>query len=95
MDAALTFLLGFVQAAARSAAEATATRQDSAMSEEQWWANPRLTRVFDEAKYPTASRLGAAVGAAHGAAYNPDHTYTFGLQRVLDGLGALIDTSGA
>jgi hypothetical protein len=97
MDAALTFLLGFVQAAARSAAEASAARQDSAMSEEQWWsANaPLLARVFDEAKYPTASRVGAAAGAAHGAAYDPDHAYTFGLQRVLDGLGALIDTSGA
>jgi hypothetical protein len=32
------FLLGFVQAAACSAAEAIAVRQDSAMSEEQWWA---------------------------------------------------------
>jgi AcrR family transcriptional regulator len=93
MDAALTFLLGFVQAAARSAAEAAAARQDSAMSEAQWWAAnaPLLARVFDEAKYPTASR----VGAAHGAAHDPDHAYTFGLQRVLDGLGALIDTSGA
>jgi AcrR family transcriptional regulator len=97
MDAALTFLLGFVQAAARSAAEAAAARQDSAMSEEQWWAAnaPLLTRVFDETKYPTASRVGAAAGAAHGAAYDPDHAYTFGLQRVVDGLGALIDTSGA
>jgi hypothetical protein len=42
-----------------------------------------------------AARVGAAAGAAHGAAYDPDHAYTFGLQRVLDGLGALIDTSGA
>ena len=67
------------------------------MSEEQWWAANAslLTRVFDETKYPTASRVGAAAGAAHGAAYDPDHAYTFGLQRVLDGLGALIDTSGA
>ena len=97
MDAALTFLLGFVQAAARSAAEAVAARQDSAMSEEQWWAAnaPLLARVFDETKYPTASRVGAAAGAAHGAAYDPDHAYIFGLQRVIDGLGALIDTSGA
>jgi AcrR family transcriptional regulator len=97
MDAALTFLLGFVQAAARSAADAAAARQDSAMSEEQWWAAnaPLLARVFDEAKYPTASRVGAAAGAAHGAAYDPGHAYTFGLQRVLDGLGALIDTSDA
>src|SRR5258708_10517799 len=97
MDAALTFLLGFVQAAARSAAHANAARQDSAMSEEQWWAAnaPLLARVFDEPKYPTASLVGAPAGAAHGAAYDPAHAYTFGLQRVLDGLGALIGTSGA
>ncbi|MFD6469297.1 TetR/AcrR family transcriptional regulator [Streptomyces goshikiensis] len=93
MDAALTFLLGFVHAAARSAAEAAAIRQDSAMSEEQWWAAnaPLLTRVFDPDKYPTAARVGAAAGAAHGAAYSPDHAYHFGLQRVLDGLGTLIE----
>ena len=54
-------------------------------------ARPGLRR----GEYPTASRVGAAAGAAHGAAYDPDHAYTFGLQRVLDGLGALIDTSGA
>lgn len=96
MDAALTFLLGFVHAAARSAAEAAAIRQDSTMNEEQWWAAnaPLLGRVFDQNKYPTAARVGAAAGAAHGAAYNPDHAYDFGLQRVLDGLGALIDTHG-
>jgi AcrR family transcriptional regulator len=95
MDAALTFLLGFVQAAARAAAETATGRQDSAMSEEQWWtANaPLLAQVFDETKYPTAARVGAAAGAAHGAAYDPDHAYTFGLQRVIDGLGALIDAS--
>jgi AcrR family transcriptional regulator len=94
MDAALTFLLGFVHAAARSAAEAAAVRQDSTMSEEQWWAAnaPLLARVFDQDRYPTAARVGAAAGAAHGAAYSPDHTYDFGLRRVLDGLGALIDT---
>jgi AcrR family transcriptional regulator len=97
MDAALTFLLGFVQAAARSAAEAAAARQDSAMSEEQWWAAnaPLLAQVFDATKYPTAARVGAAAGAAHGAAYDPGHAYTFGLQRVLDGLGALIGTGHA
>jgi AcrR family transcriptional regulator len=93
MDAALTFLLGFVHAAARSAAEAAAVRQDSAMSEEEWWAanGPLLARVFDEDRYPTASRVGTAAGTAHGAAYSPDHAYHFGLRRVLDGLGVLID----
>ena len=97
MDAALTFLLGFVHGAARSAAEAAAVRQDSTMSEEQWWAAnaPLLARVFDQDKYPTAARVGAAAGAAHGAAYSPEHAYVFGLRRVLDGLGVLIDTRGA
>lgn len=97
MDAALTFLLGFVHGAARSAAEAVAIRQDSAMSEEQWWAAnaPLLARVFDQDKYPTATRVGAAAGAAHGAAYSPEHAYDFGLRRVLDGLGVLIDTHRA
>lgn len=95
MDAARTFLLGFVQAVARSAAEAAAAQQDSAMSEEQWWDSnaPLLARVFDETRYPTASRVGAAAGAAHGAAYSPEHAYAFGLQRVLDGLGVLIDAA--
>jgi AcrR family transcriptional regulator len=93
MDAALTFLLGFVHAAARSAAEAAAVRRDSAMSEEDWWSanGPLLARVVDEDKYPIASRVGTAAGTAHGAAYSPDHAYEFGLRRVLDGLGALID----
>jgi AcrR family transcriptional regulator len=93
MDAALTFLLSFVQASARSAAEAAAVQAESAMSDEQWWeANaPFLARVFDETKYPTAARVGPAAGAAHRGAYNPTHAYEFGLQRVLDGLGVLIE----
>jgi hypothetical protein len=71
---------------------ATAERE-SAMSDEQWWeANaPLLACVFDEAKYPTAARVGTAAGAAHRDAYNPTHAYEFGLQRVLDGLGVLIE----
>jgi hypothetical protein len=63
------------------------------MNDEQWWSinAPLLTRVLDSSAYPTAVRVGAAAGAAHGSAYNPDHAYEFGLQRVLDGLGALIE----
>lgn len=93
MDAALTFLLGFVQASARAAADARAMRRESEMSDEQWWAAnaPLLSRVLDARMYPTATRVGAAAGSAHGAAYSPDHAYDFGLQRVLDGLGVLID----
>ncbi|WP_437743065.1 TetR/AcrR family transcriptional regulator C-terminal domain-containing protein [Sorangium sp. So ce302] len=93
MDAALTFLLGFVESCARAATSARASQRESAMSDEQWWAEnaPLLARVFDAAKYPTAARVGAAAGAAQRGAYSAAHAYTFGLERLLDGLGALID----
>jgi AcrR family transcriptional regulator len=93
MDAALSYLLGFVQSCARTAADSRAIQRDSAMNDEQWWSinAPLLARVLDTSTYPTAVRVGAAAGAAHGSTYNPDHAYEFGLQRVLDGLGALID----
>ncbi|MFD8725195.1 TetR/AcrR family transcriptional regulator [Streptomyces sp. NPDC059629] len=96
MDAALTFLLTFVQANARSAAEARAARQDSAMDDEQWWAAnaPLLERVLDPRAYPVAARVGTAAGAAQGAAYSPRRAWEFGLARVLDGLAALVDGRG-
>lgn len=93
MDAALTFLLGFVQSCARLAHDAEVARRDSAMNDLQWWeANaPLLAKLSDAERYPTAARVGAAAGAAHGAAFDPDHAYRFGLARVLDGLAALIE----
>jgi hypothetical protein len=92
-DAALTFLLDFVRSSAVAAHEAVNARNESGMTDEQWWeANaPLLARVLDADAYPTASRVGAAAGAAQGGAYSPDHAWEFGLERVLDGLGALIE----
>jgi hypothetical protein len=93
MDAALTFVLGFVHAAARAALDATTAQHDSAMTDEQWWTatEPFLARVFDPARYPVAARVGAAAGVAHQAAYSPSHAYEFGLRHILDGLAALIE----
>lgn len=93
MDDALTYLLGFVQANAQAANDARATQRSSAMNDEQWWAAnaPLLARVLDESAYPLAARVGSAAGAAHGSAYDPEHAYRFGLDRVLDGLAAIIE----
>lgn len=93
MDAALTFVLGFVETCARSAAEIQTAGHESAMSDHEWWAanEPLLARVFDGARYPRAARVGAAAGAVHDAAYSPSHAYEFGLARILDGLAALIE----
>ena len=89
MDAALTFLLAFVQANAVAAQDhASAPGTDA-----EWWAaaGPLLARVVNPERYPLASRVGSAAGAAQGGAYDADHAYAFGLERVLDGLAALID----
>ncbi|WP_327680030.1 TetR/AcrR family transcriptional regulator [Kitasatospora sp. NBC_00458] len=93
LDAALTHLLGFVETCARMASDERAARQDSAMTDAQWWAANAelLARVFDAGRYPVAARVGSAAGEAHGGAYSPDHAYAFGLARVLDGLAVLIE----
>lgn len=96
MDAALTHLLAFVQAWARAAADAGAARDEGGLDDEQWWqANaPVLAKVLDPGAYPLAVRVGTAAGAAHRAAYSPQHAYEFGLRAILDGLGALIGDRG-
>ncbi|WP_380285754.1 TetR/AcrR family transcriptional regulator [Kitasatospora purpeofusca] len=93
LDAALTHLLGFVETCARMAADERAARQESALTDAQWWAANAelLARVFDAERHPVAARVGAAAGEAHGGAYDPDHAYAFGLARVLDGLAALVE----
>jgi AcrR family transcriptional regulator len=92
LDSALTFLLEFVRAWARSAHDVQAERRESGMSDEAWWAAaaPVLEQAVDPAAYPTATRIGVAAGEALGAAYAPDHAWRFGLERVLAGLAALV-----
>ncbi len=89
MDAALTFLLAFVQGNAVAAQE----HADAPGTDAEWWATagPLLARVVDPERYPLASRVGSAAGAAQGGAYDAEHAYAFGLERVLDGIAALID----
>jgi len=89
IDGALTFVLAFVQAAA--VAEQDAATESG--SDEEWWAaaGPLLARVVDPADYPLASRIGTAAGAAQGGAFDPERAWAFGLDRVLDGLAALIE----
>ncbi|MEV6319925.1 TetR/AcrR family transcriptional regulator C-terminal domain-containing protein [Nocardia sp. NPDC051787] len=97
MDAALSFVLGFVTSVARIAIDTERAATDSAMSDRQWWerAAPVLARVFDAERYPLAARVGAAAGQAHDAAYSADHAYEFGLALVLDGLARRIEGPSA
>ncbi|MGP4058164.1 TetR/AcrR family transcriptional regulator [Mycobacterium sp. 4D054] len=95
MDAALTYVLGFVMSVARIAIDSQRAGADSGVTDQAWWerAEPLLARMFDAEKFPLASRVGAAAGRAHAGAYSAGHAYEFGLARVLDGLAPVIETS--
>lgn len=93
VDAALAHLLGFVQGHARAARDAARAKSDTAMSDADWWAanQPVLALALDPSTYPRAARVGTAVGEALGTSWSPEHAWSFGLERTLDGLGVLID----
>jgi hypothetical protein len=93
MDDCLTCLLTFVQAGAATATDADATRRETGMDDQQWWARvgPVLARFVDDRRYPLATRVGTVSGTSRGSAHDPEHAYRFGLERLLDGLAVLID----
>lgn len=93
IDAALSYLLGFVQSHCRAAHDAARATTDTAMSDAEWWAanQPVLARALDPGTYPRAVRIGAAAGEAAGSAWSADRAWEFGLARTLDGLAALVE----
>lgn len=73
--------------------DARVAEVDSAMSDEQWWADnaPLLSLVLYQDAYPLAARVGSAAGAAQASAHDPEHAHRFALERLLDRLAVLID----
>jgi len=95
MDLIVSLLDDYVRGAARGAAEAAEAQARTGMSDQQWWEayGPLLAEVLDPARYPTAVRVGSAAGAEYDAAHDPDRSFTFGLQRIIDGIDAFISTA--
>ncbi|MEQ4724108.1 TetR/AcrR family transcriptional regulator [Nonomuraea sp. B19D2] len=93
MDSVITLVTGFVHGTARGAVEAAQAESQTGMTDEQWWAAhaPFFSRIADAGRFPTASRVGQAAGEQLNAAYSPEHAFEFGLQRVLDGIEALVN----
>lgn len=94
MDAVVTLVNGYVQGAARGAVEAAQVSQRTGMSDAQWWeaSAPILEQVIDGSRYPLGGRVGTAAGEAYGAASDPERAFTFGLDRILDGIAAFLVT---
>lgn len=94
MDSVLTLVLGYVEGTARRSVEASEAVKRTGKTDDEWWRDnaPLLEKVFDAERYPVAARVGAAAGAAYEAAYSPEYAFSFGLERVLDGIETLVRT---
>jgi AcrR family transcriptional regulator len=94
MDAVITLVHTHVEGVARRRIEADRAVRRTGITDEQWWerAQPALGEVFDPARFPLAARVGQAAGEAHQASHNPEHAYAFGLDRLLQGVAALIES---
>ncbi|MBR8741022.1 TetR/AcrR family transcriptional regulator [Nocardiopsis sp. MG754419] len=94
MDSTVNLVNGYVESTVRKTLGAEQVARESGMDDEQWWRTyePPLTALADDARFPIASRVGTAVGRAHRSVYDPDHEFSFGLERVLDGVQALVDS---
>jgi AcrR family transcriptional regulator len=92
MDSVLALVLGYVAGAARVSVEAAQAEQQTGVSDIEWWeANaPILARVIDETQFPLASRVGSATGEEYAAPSAPGFAFTFGLERVLDGIEVFV-----
>jgi AcrR family transcriptional regulator len=85
-DAALSFLLDFVRAAAMRMRESAEKEQFGAFWAE---AGPRLATYLGDS-FPLAQSVGQAAGEALGAPYDAAVAWEFGLTRAIDGLRAII-----
>ncbi|MFD4180125.1 TetR/AcrR family transcriptional regulator [Rhodococcus sp. NPDC058514] len=92
MDSVLTLVLTHVVGTARLLASVAQTAENSGLTDAQWWdiTGPILERLMDPAKYPVSGRVGEAASAHYEAATDPVHALRFGLDRILDGVAALI-----
>jgi len=93
MDSVLTVVLGYVRGAAVSLVETAEAPERTGQTDDQWWTAlaPSLEKVFDPQRYPLAARVGTAATEHYRGAYDAEHAFEFGLERLLDGVEAFID----
>jgi AcrR family transcriptional regulator len=83
----------FVAGLARTSVEASQAARDTGISDEEWWLaqRPYLDELMSGGDVPLLSRVGEQ-GGFEGP---QDRSFEFGLQRVLDGIEALIAARAA
>jgi AcrR family transcriptional regulator len=93
MDQVVTLLDGFARNAARGAIAARRAPEQTGMTDAEWWEinAPALERLMPPGEYPISSRVGQVAGEEYNALADPERSFQFGLDRILDGLAALLD----
>jgi AcrR family transcriptional regulator len=94
MDATLTLILSHVEGCARAQAARERTQHDTGMTDAEWWVihAPLLDKIIDPSLFPVATRVGTSAWQEHQGASNPEHAFTFGLDRILAGVSELISS---
>jgi AcrR family transcriptional regulator len=92
MDQIVTLLDGFAHHAAEHVVKARRAAEQTGMTDAEWWAinAPVLERVMS-GDFPISGRVGQVAGETYNALADPERSFHFGLDRILDGLEALLD----
>lgn len=93
MGRVIRLLDEYVRGALLAMLEAREVEQHSALSDQQWISRnePFLQGRIDRERFPTTVRVGEARRAAGDRMFDRSEAFDFGLQRVLDGIGAFIE----
>lgn len=88
LDAILTLAISHAQNTARMTINALEAEQASGMTDDQWWSGyaTYLQRMLDPSKYPTATRVGDAVGKKHNSAHDPEFVFGLGMGLLVEGI---------
>lgn len=93
MDQVVTLVANFAAGSARTSVDARRTAQQSGISDAEWWEinAPVLERVMPPGAYPISSRVGQVAGQEYNAVGDPERSFRFGLDCILDGLEHLLN----
>jgi AcrR family transcriptional regulator len=97
MDQVIRLVDDYVRGSLRKSLDAREVQQHSRISDQQWLSlnGALLSDMLDPERFPTILRVGEACKAAYGDVLDRSHAFEFGLERVLDGIGAFIASRGA
>ncbi|GLZ05084.1 TetR family transcriptional regulator [Actinomadura sp. NBRC 104412] len=97
MDSVVSLVTGFAASSARSSVDVAQAERRTGITDREWWeaTSPFLEKVIDPGRYPLGTRVGAAAGEEYDGPVGPEHAFAFGLERVLDGIEALIRSRSA